>query len=136
MEFLKLEQGNMSVREYAMKFEELIKYSPYFQKNVDEKAKCAKFEGGLRPDLKPAIGHQEIEDFPTLLKACRIYEGDRKAKKEFKRNSQSPLRINSAGSGFKGKAHQGKQHHFKRKSGFYPGGKAQISGDATATPCP
>ncbi|KAF1884431.1 hypothetical protein Lal_00028309 [Lupinus albus] len=44
MEFLKLERGNMSVGEYAAKFEELARFCPYSDLEVDGRSKCSKFE--------------------------------------------------------------------------------------------
>ncbi|KAF1884322.1 hypothetical protein Lal_00033495 [Lupinus albus] len=76
MEFLKLEQGNMSVGEYAAKFEELARFCPYSALEMDVRSKCSKFELGLRPKLKMMFGHQEIADFPTLVNKCRMYEDD------------------------------------------------------------
>ncbi|KAF1860155.1 hypothetical protein Lal_00033753 [Lupinus albus] len=66
MEFLRLEQGDMLVGEYAAKFEELVWFCPYSELEVDEWSKCSKFESGLRPKLKKMFGHQEIADFATL----------------------------------------------------------------------
>ncbi|KAF1866325.1 hypothetical protein Lal_00024331 [Lupinus albus] len=77
MEFLKLEQGNMSVGEYAVKFEELARFCPYSE--LDGRSKCSKFESGLRSKLKIMFGHQEIADFATLVNKCRIYEDNLKA---------------------------------------------------------
>ncbi|KAF1863090.1 hypothetical protein Lal_00041077 [Lupinus albus] len=79
MEFLRLEQGNMSVGEYAAKFEELARFCPYSELEVDRRSKCSKFELGLRPKLKIMFGHQEIADFATLVNKCRIYEDNLKA---------------------------------------------------------
>ncbi|KAF1896269.1 hypothetical protein Lal_00018549 [Lupinus albus] len=81
MEFLKLEQGNMSVGEYAAKFEELARFCPYSELEVDGRSKCSKFESGLRPELKIMFGHQEIADFATLVNKCRMYEGNLKSVK-------------------------------------------------------
>ncbi|XP_004516263.1 uncharacterized protein [Cicer arietinum] len=47
MEFVKLEQGNMSVAEYAAKFEELSRYFPLYVGEARENSKCIKFEMGL-----------------------------------------------------------------------------------------
>nr|KYP75970.1 hypothetical protein KK1_020184 [Cajanus cajan] len=55
IEFMQLKQGNMSVGEYASKFEELRKYSAFFY-HPDERMKCIKFEDGLRPELRKAVG--------------------------------------------------------------------------------
>ncbi|KAF1882233.1 hypothetical protein Lal_00038879 [Lupinus albus] len=79
MEFLRLEQGNMSVGEYAAKFEELARFCPYSELEVDGRSKCSKFESGLRPKLKIMFGHQEIVDFATLVNKCRMYEDNLKA---------------------------------------------------------
>ncbi|XP_004514249.1 uncharacterized protein [Cicer arietinum] len=48
MEFVKLEQGNMSVVEYAAKLEELSRYYPLYVGEAGENSKCIKFEMGLR----------------------------------------------------------------------------------------
>ncbi|KAF1898788.1 hypothetical protein Lal_00035547 [Lupinus albus] len=79
MKFLKLEQGNMSVEEYAAKFEELARFCPYSELEVDGRSKCSKFESGLKPKLKRMFGHQEIADFATLVNKCRMYEDNLKA---------------------------------------------------------
>ncbi|XP_019435009.1 PREDICTED: uncharacterized protein LOC109341529 [Lupinus angustifolius] len=55
MEFLKLQQGSLSMGEYAAKFEELARYAPHYNEIGKERSKCAKFEDGLKPDLK--VGH-------------------------------------------------------------------------------
>nr|KYP51237.1 hypothetical protein KK1_026921 [Cajanus cajan] len=74
IEFMQLKQGNMTVGEYASKFEELGKYSTFFYQ-PDERMKCIKFEDGLRPELRKAVGILEISDFPTLIHKCRFLEG-------------------------------------------------------------
>ncbi|KAF1896152.1 hypothetical protein Lal_00027225 [Lupinus albus] len=78
MEFLKLEQGNMSVGEYAAKIEELARFCPYSELEVDGRSKCSKFESGLRSKLKRMFRHQEIADFATLVNKCLMYEDDLK----------------------------------------------------------
>ena len=55
-------------------------FCPYFHDRVDECSCCSKFEKGLRPDIKQAIGYLEISSFPTLVNRCRIYEDDTKAR--------------------------------------------------------
>lgn len=47
MKFLELKQGNMTVVEYAMKFEELYRYFPYYNEEVRESSKCVKFVNGF-----------------------------------------------------------------------------------------
>ncbi|KAF1898433.1 hypothetical protein Lal_00042127 [Lupinus albus] len=79
MEFLKLEQRNMSVGEYAAKFKELARFCPYSELEVDGRSKCSKLESGLRPKLKRIFRHQEIVNFATLVNKCMMYEDDLKA---------------------------------------------------------
>ncbi|KAF1863301.1 hypothetical protein Lal_00031300 [Lupinus albus] len=104
MEFLKLEQGNMSVGEYTAKFKELARFCPYSELEVDGRSKCSKFELGLRPKLKRMFGHQEIADFANLVNKCRMYEDNMKVnevatpKSIFPRNS-GPQRNHMQGRG-------------------------------------
>lgn len=57
IEFLELKQGNMTVAEYATKFEELVKFCPHYSGAVVEGSKCIKFENGLCPEIKQCIGY-------------------------------------------------------------------------------
>jgi len=49
-ELMQLQQGNMSVLEYASKFMELSQFAPAFI--ADEKLKMNWFEAGLNPTIK------------------------------------------------------------------------------------
>ncbi|KAF1862551.1 hypothetical protein Lal_00014090 [Lupinus albus] len=90
MEFLKLEQGNMSVGEYVAKFEELVQFCPYSELEVDGRSKCSKFESGLRPKLKRMFRHQEIAEFYTLINKFRMYKDNLKAAEVTTPNSNFP----------------------------------------------
>ncbi|GAU36214.1 hypothetical protein TSUD_363690 [Trifolium subterraneum] len=83
VEFMKLEQGNMSVAEYAAKFESLCAFSPHYNTPEAENDKCVKFESGLRPDIKHIIGFVEIRNFTTLVAKARICDEDGKAKSNY-----------------------------------------------------
>ncbi|MCI11756.1 GRAS family transcription factor [Trifolium medium] len=83
VEFMELKQGNMSVTEYAAKFESLCAFSPHYNTAEAEYDKCVKFESGLRPDIKHLIGFSEIRDFPTLVNKSRICDEDGKAKSNY-----------------------------------------------------
>ncbi|XP_045802292.1 uncharacterized protein LOC123895860 [Trifolium pratense] len=83
IEFLKLEQGSMTVAEYARKFEELSRFCPHINAVGAEGSKCVKFEGGLRPEIKKAVGYQEIRNFAALVNKSRIYEEDSKASSRY-----------------------------------------------------
>ncbi|CAJ2628527.1 unnamed protein product [Trifolium pratense] len=80
---MELKQGNMSVAEYSVKFEELCAFSPHYNTVEAENDKCVKFESGLRPDIKHLIGFSQIRDFATLVDKCRICDDDGKAKTNY-----------------------------------------------------
>ncbi|GAU50834.1 hypothetical protein TSUD_410940 [Trifolium subterraneum] len=83
VEFMKLEQGNMSVVEYPAKFDSLCAFSPHYNTQEAENDKCVKFESGLRPDIKHIIGFAEIRNFVTLVAKDRICDEDGKAKSNY-----------------------------------------------------
>jgi hypothetical protein len=83
IEFMELKQGNMSVADYAVKFEELCAFSPHYNTIEAEHDKCVKFESGLRPDIKHLIGFSEIRDFATLVNKSRICDNDGRAKAKY-----------------------------------------------------
>ena len=62
--------------EYAARFQELIKYCPHYNTVNAERSKCLKFVNGLRPDIKKAIGYQQITHFAELVNKSRIYDED------------------------------------------------------------
>src|ERR1051325_5562459 len=75
VEFLELKQSNGTVVEYAVRFQELIKYYPYYNTMNAERSNCLKFVNGLRPNIKKAIGYQQIARFAELVNKSRIYDG-------------------------------------------------------------
>ncbi|XP_050918381.1 uncharacterized protein LOC127135791 [Lathyrus oleraceus] len=80
IEFLELKQGNMTVVDYAAKFEEFSRFYPHYNRVEAEVSKCIKFENGLRPEIKPFIGYQEIRQFSMLVNKCCIYDEDSRAR--------------------------------------------------------
>src|ERR1044072_3143671 len=48
VEFLELKQGNMTVGQYAAKFEELAQFLLSYRNAADENSKCIKLGNGLR----------------------------------------------------------------------------------------
>ena len=78
-EFLNLKQGSMTVSEYAVKFEELARYFPYYDALPDERQKCVKFENGQKPDMAIVFAPMEIRDYATLVDKCKIYEDKARA---------------------------------------------------------
>ena len=69
----------MSVVEYAATFSELAKFYPHYVEANAEFLKSIKFENGLRPEIKKAVGYQKICVFADLVDSCRIYEEDNNA---------------------------------------------------------
>lgn len=67
IEFLELKLGNMTMIEYATKFEELAKFYPHYAEETAEFSKCVKFDNGLRTEIKRAIEYQQIRKFPELV---------------------------------------------------------------------
>ena len=76
MEFLELKQGNMTLAEYAAKFEDLVRYFPHYQGRDGESSNCVKFMNDLRPGVKQAVNYQGVRQFPLLVNMCRIWDED------------------------------------------------------------
>ena len=56
---MQLKQWDMSVGEYASKFEELRNYYTFFY-HPNNKMECIQFKNGLRPELRKTLGILEI----------------------------------------------------------------------------
>lgn len=52
VEFLKLKLSNITVADYATKFEKLARYCYHCNGVYHEGSKCVKFEGSLSPEIK------------------------------------------------------------------------------------
>ncbi|XP_027357456.1 uncharacterized protein LOC113866856 [Abrus precatorius] len=79
-EFLELKQGNITVGEYAAKFQELMKYWPHYQHDDGEENLCAQFKHGLRPYIRAAVSVFQLTDLPTLVSKSRIFEANSRGK--------------------------------------------------------
>jgi len=79
-EFLSLKQGNLSVMEYATKFNEISRFAPH-QVNIEER-KMDHFEQGLRGDIRSIISGQTFDNFHDMyqrvVKIARVLEESRK----------------------------------------------------------
>ncbi|XP_050908927.1 uncharacterized protein LOC127122669 [Lathyrus oleraceus] len=71
---------DMTVAEYAAKFEALVKFCPHYNRVDAETSKCLKFENGLRPEIKQGIGYQQIRKYAELVNKSRIYDEDSRAR--------------------------------------------------------
>ncbi|XP_027338052.1 uncharacterized protein LOC113851987 [Abrus precatorius] len=97
-EFLYLRQGNMSVSEYATRFESLSKYATYYQHQPDEHWKCQKFEEGLRYEIRKGVITQRIRNFPESINACTDLE-DLDVQRNARVKNFGPQRFNRGGQG-------------------------------------
>ncbi|XP_058747219.1 uncharacterized protein LOC131620235 [Vicia villosa] len=87
--------------------------------DAQKRSKCLKFVNGLRPDIKKAIGYQQITRFAKLINKSRIYDED-------SRESTSHYKaMNDKKGQFRGKPYDN-----KKKAGF--GGKP--SGGVSSAP--
>jgi len=68
-EFLKLEQGEMSVNAYAARFEYLGRF---YTQATSEAWRCRKFEEGLRHELKKIVVPMCIREFPALVEKVKL----------------------------------------------------------------
>nr|ABD28305.1 RNA-directed DNA polymerase (Reverse transcriptase) [Medicago truncatula] len=91
IEFLELKQGNMSVTEYAAKFVELSKFYPHYTAENAEFSRCIKFENGLRPDIKRAIGYQQLRVFQDLPVSMAPYRMSASELSELKKQLEDLL---------------------------------------------
>ncbi|XP_073221460.1 uncharacterized protein [Cicer arietinum] len=73
-QFLNLNQGNLTIAEYAAKFESLAKHFRYFLNPIDEEYMGERFESGLRYDIKELVGPLEIRQYQLLVEKCKKVE--------------------------------------------------------------
>lgn len=52
IKFFELKQGYSTFAEFVAKFEELVKFYPYYNAAAAEGYNCIKFESDLRPEIK------------------------------------------------------------------------------------
>ncbi|XP_020208618.1 uncharacterized protein LOC109793562 [Cajanus cajan] len=69
--FIRLQQGSLSVSEYAMRFEHLVRF---YSQAISEAWPCRKFAEGLGHELKRVIGPMSIEEFPALVQKAKTIE--------------------------------------------------------------
>ncbi|CAJ2651172.1 unnamed protein product [Trifolium pratense] len=77
VEFMELKQGNMSVAEYSVKFEELCAFSPHYNTVEAENDKCVKFEKvyALFASLKME-GEVKVEGLPVVCEFPDVFPED------------------------------------------------------------
>ncbi|XP_004491986.1 uncharacterized protein [Cicer arietinum] len=109
LEFVHLQQGDMSVVEYVVKFEELARFSPHAQYAPIEEWKINQFEWGLRPEIRGNIGHMELTNYSTLVHKSYIVEDNlKKVQEERHAKWQQKKEFGKFGQQLKVKTLQGK----------------------------
>ncbi|XP_058217426.1 uncharacterized protein LOC131328503 [Rhododendron vialii] len=71
-EFEKLEQGDMTVSEYALKFQSLSRFAPELV--ATEERKCRRFERGLHETVKKFVVAQRKGKFSEVVECARSIE--------------------------------------------------------------
>ncbi|XP_073221525.1 uncharacterized protein [Cicer arietinum] len=109
LEFVHLQQGDMSVAEYVVKFEELARFSPHAQYAPTKEWKINQFEWGLRPEIRGNIGHMELTNYSTLVHKSYIVEDNlKKVQEERQVKWQQKKESGKFGQQLKVKTPQGK----------------------------
>jgi len=71
IEFMQLEQENISVTEYATRFKHLARF---YTQTMTEAWRCRKFEFDLKQELKEVVIPMSIRDFPALVEKAKVVE--------------------------------------------------------------
>lgn len=109
LEFVHLQQGDMSIAEYVAKFEELARFSPHAQYAPTEEWKINQFEWGLRPEIRGNIGHMELTNYSTFVHKSYIVEDNlKKVQEERQVKWQQKKESEKFGQQLKVKTPQGK----------------------------
>lgn len=129
IELLELKQGNLIVVKYAAKFEEVVKFCPYYNNLAAEVSKCIKLENGLRPKIKQGIGYQEVLRFLVLVNKCKLFYEDSKAKSSYYKNlSEKKGKGKFRGKSYVTPTNKGKQEATSKE-------KPSGGGDPTSVQC-
>ncbi|XP_024023167.1 uncharacterized protein LOC112092120 [Morus notabilis] len=72
MKFMGLQQGDMSVREYEAKFNELSRFAPFLIES--EHIKCLKFERGLKSAIRRSLVALRLRVYSDLVVAAICVE--------------------------------------------------------------
>lgn len=78
-QFEKLEQGDMTVSDYATKFQTMSHFAPELV--AIEERKCRRFEIGLHESVKRLVVSQRITKYSEIVECAMIQRGKRKGEK-------------------------------------------------------
>ncbi|RVW70732.1 Transposon Ty3-G Gag-Pol polyprotein [Vitis vinifera] len=96
-EFIRLEQGDMTVAQYEAKFTELSRFSPQLIATEEEKA--LKFQDGLKPYLKNKISILKLGVYSEVVDRALIAEKDNEELHQYKEHQRKRNRSDSAHDG-------------------------------------
>ncbi|XP_075483672.1 uncharacterized protein LOC142523825 [Primulina tabacum] len=99
-EFLELKQGNMSMQEYILKFEEGCQFAPYLASNDIEKGEH--FLRGVRAEIKRDVRMSKAASYKETVEKARMAEQDEKKIKRERQLKRQDFSAKSQGSGWKG----------------------------------
>ncbi|XP_058775364.1 uncharacterized protein LOC131649629 [Vicia villosa] len=120
-EFQTFKQGNMSVSEYAEKFEDMAAYSRQAAYAPDELWKIDQFLMGLNADIVHRVSQREFTTYAECLRQCYVAENTLKRVQD-EREQNKPVPREQGRSG---------QHLKPRNS---PAMKKQVYGDRSTQP--
>ncbi|XP_058734870.1 uncharacterized protein LOC131606742 isoform X1 [Vicia villosa] len=120
-EFQNFKQGNMSVSEYAEKFEDLADYSRQAVYAPDELWKIDQFMMGLRADIAHSVSQREFTTYAECLRQCYVAENSLKRVQEETNQNRTNFRDQGRST----------QHLRPRNP---PSKKKQVYGDQSAQP--
>jgi hypothetical protein len=123
MQFLELKQGEMTVSEYAAKFNELARFAPY-QVSTDER-RARRFEQGLKPWIYSRVFVLQVDSFAVLLEKALITEAGGEM---VSRYNQEQRQRNSGFSGGQGSKSSKRRGSFSHPSDSMSG-DSRSSGD-------
>ncbi|XP_028119520.1 uncharacterized protein LOC114317028 [Camellia sinensis] len=112
-EFQNLEQGNMTVTQYAAKFEELARYATTYVANDEEKARI--FDWGLDLTIRGRVLPQRLHSYADVLETTLESEKEvADARKTWNKRKGG----HTSGGGFRANAQAlGRQKHWTNKTG-------------------
>ncbi|XP_073298474.1 uncharacterized protein [Primulina huaijiensis] len=100
-EFLELKQGNMTMQEYILKFEEGCQFAPYLASNDIEKGEH--FLRAVRAKIKRDVRMSKAASYKEIVEKARMAEQDDKEIERERQLKRQDFSTKGQGSGWKGK---------------------------------
>ncbi|XP_057980171.1 uncharacterized protein LOC131165985 [Malania oleifera] len=105
-EFISLEQGQLTIQQYAASFQELSRFAPFMV--PDEVMKAWKFQRGPRKEIHRQTTIWQMQDFVTLVDKATIVEESLQEDVRVQNSKKRPAPSNSYGGA--------KQGNWKKKN--------------------